>query len=120
MKTNNILLDNNFCVKVADFGLSRLFPDHVTHVSTAPQGTPGYVDPEYHQCYQLTKQSDVYSFGVVLVELISSLPAVDITRHRQEIKLSDMAINKIHSEALHELVDPSLGFESNFKVTEGR
>ncbi|KAL2626025.1 hypothetical protein AAZV13_07G086400 [Glycine max] len=116
VKTNNILLDNNFCVKVADFGLSRLFPDHVTHVSTAPQGTPGYVDPEYHQCYQLTKQSDVYSFGVVLVELISSLPAVDITRHRQEIKLSDMAINKIHSEALHELVDPSLGFESNFKV----
>ena len=115
VKTNNIL-DNNFCVKVADFGLSRLFPDHVTHVSTAPQGTPGYVDPEYHQCYQLTKQSDVYSFGVVLVELISSLPAVDITRHRQEIKLSDIVINKIHSEALHELVDPSLVFESNFKV----
>ncbi|KAL2605735.1 hypothetical protein GLYMA_09G181600v4 [Glycine max] len=116
VKTNNILLDSDFCVKVADFGLSRLFPDHVTHVSTAPQGTPGYVDPEYHQCYQLTKQSDVYSFGVVLVELISSLPAVDITRHRHEINLSNMAINKIHNQALHELVDPTLGFESDFKV----
>ncbi|KOM54375.1 hypothetical protein LR48_Vigan10g026700 [Vigna angularis] len=116
VKTNNILLDSNFRVKVADFGLSRLFPELVTHVSTAPQGTPGYVDPEYHECYQLTNKSDVYSFGVVLVELISSLPAVDITRHRHEINLANMAINKIHNQTLQELVDPNLGFESDFKV----
>ncbi|XP_047337338.1 LEAF RUST 10 DISEASE-RESISTANCE LOCUS RECEPTOR-LIKE PROTEIN KINASE-like 1.2 [Impatiens glandulifera] len=116
VKTNNILLDQNFSVKVADFGLSRLFPTDVTHVSTAPQGTPGYVDPEYHQCYQLTNKSDVYSFGVVLVELISSKPAVDITRHRHEINLSAMAINKIQGKALHELVDVTLGFESDYKV----
>ncbi|XAR55973.1 Non-specific serine/threonine protein kinase [Bertholletia excelsa] len=117
VKTNNILLDSYFHVKVADFGLSRLFPTHVTHVSTAPQGTPGYVDPEYHQCYHLTNKSDVYSFGVVLVELISSKPAVDITRHRHEINLSNMAINKIQNHELHELVDPYLGFESDFKTT---
>ncbi|XP_021909071.1 LEAF RUST 10 DISEASE-RESISTANCE LOCUS RECEPTOR-LIKE PROTEIN KINASE-like 1.2 isoform X2 [Carica papaya] len=118
VKTNNILLDNNFSVKVADFGLSRLFPTDVTHVSTAPQGTPGYVDPEYHQCYQLTEKSDVFSYGVVLIELISSLPAVDITRHRQEINLSTLAINKIQNHALHELVDTSLGFESDSTIRE--
>ncbi|KAK8525901.1 hypothetical protein V6N12_020388 [Hibiscus sabdariffa] len=116
VKTNNILLDSNFSVKVADFGLSCLFPTDVTHVSTAPQGTPGYVDPEYHQCYHLTDKSDVFSFGVVLIELISSKPAVDITRHRHEINLSNMAINKIKNRALHELVDPSLGFESDYNV----
>ncbi|KAG2664570.1 hypothetical protein I3760_16G088300 [Carya illinoinensis] len=116
VKTNNILLDNNFCVKVADFGLSRLFPTHATHVSTAPQGTPGYVDPEYNECYRLTDKSDVFSFGVVLIELISSMPAVDITRHRQEINLSNMAINKIQNHTLHEIVDPSLGFESDYSV----
>ncbi|KAG6650060.1 LEAF RUST 10 DISEASE-RESISTANCE LOCUS RECEPTOR-LIKE PROTEIN KINASE-like 1.1 [Carya illinoinensis] len=116
VKTNNILLDMNFSVKVADFGLSRLFPNDVTHVSTGPQGTPGYVDPQYHQCYQLTKKSDVYSFGVVLIELISSLPAVDITRHRHEINLADLALNKIEQRALHELIDPYLGFQSDGEV----
>ncbi|XP_059453293.1 LEAF RUST 10 DISEASE-RESISTANCE LOCUS RECEPTOR-LIKE PROTEIN KINASE-like 1.2 [Corylus avellana] len=116
VKTNNILLDNNFCVKVADFGLSRLFPTDVSHVSTAPQGTPGYVDPEYHECYQLNDKSDVFSFGVVLIELISSMPAVDITRHRHEINLSTMAINKIQNHTLHELVDKSLGFQSDYRV----
>ncbi|XXG65488.1 hypothetical protein AAC387_Pa05g3177 [Persea americana] len=116
VKTNNILLDNNFHVKVADFGLSRLFPTDVTHVSTAPQGTPGYVDPDYHRCYQLTNKSDVYSFGVVLIELISSKPAVDITRHRHEINLASMAISKIVNSALNELVDPTLGFESDHRI----
>ncbi|KAG4159365.1 hypothetical protein ERO13_D02G171650v2 [Gossypium hirsutum] len=112
VKTNNILLDENFSVKVADFGLSRLFPNDVTHISTAPQGTPGYVDPEYHQCYQLTEKSDVYSFGVVLIELISSMPAVDINRHRHEINLANLAISKIQKCAFDELVDPNLGYKS--------
>ncbi|XP_010460388.1 PREDICTED: LEAF RUST 10 DISEASE-RESISTANCE LOCUS RECEPTOR-LIKE PROTEIN KINASE-like 1.1 [Camelina sativa] len=113
VKTTNILLDGNFGVKVADFGLSRLFPSDVTHVSTAPQGTPGYVDPEYHRCYHLTDKSDVYSFGVVLVELISSKPAVDITRCKSEINLSSLAINKIQNHATHELIDQNLGYATN-------
>lgn len=116
VKTNNILLDNNFKVKVADFGLSRLFPLDVTHVSTAPQGTPGYVDPEYYQCYQLTDKSDVYSFGVVLVELISSLQAVDINRNRNDINLSNMAIDRIQNHALADLVDLDLGFDRDYAV----
>jgi serine/threonine protein kinase len=116
VKTNNILLDNDFCVKVADFGLSRLFPTNVTHLTTAPQGTPGYVDPEYYQCYQLTDKSDVYSFGVVLIELISALQAVDTNRRRHDINLSNMAVNKIQNHALNELVDPFLGFDQDFVV----
>ncbi|KAF2313809.1 hypothetical protein GH714_013559 [Hevea brasiliensis] len=116
VKTNNILLDNNFGVKVADFGLSRLFPNDVTHVSTAPQGTPGYVDPEYYQCYQLTDKSDVYSFGVVLIELISSLQAVDTNRHKLDINLANLAVNKIQNHAINELVDPCLGFKKDYAV----
>ncbi|XP_039163839.1 LEAF RUST 10 DISEASE-RESISTANCE LOCUS RECEPTOR-LIKE PROTEIN KINASE-like 1.1 isoform X2 [Eucalyptus grandis] len=116
VKTNDILLDKNFGVKVADFGLSRLFSNDVSHISTAPQGTPGYVDPEYHRCYQLTEKSDVYSFGVVLIELVSSKPAVDISRERHEINLADFAINKIQKCAFGEMIDPNLGFESDSEI----
>ncbi|XP_021776442.1 LEAF RUST 10 DISEASE-RESISTANCE LOCUS RECEPTOR-LIKE PROTEIN KINASE-like 1.1 [Chenopodium quinoa] len=116
VKTNNILLDCNFSVKVADFGLCRLFPTDVTHVSTAPQGTPGYLDPAYHQCYKLTDKSDVYSFGVVLIELISSLPAIDMDRPEHEINLFNYAMNRIQHCAFDELVDPQLGFALDFKV----
>lgn len=117
VKTNNILLDDNFCVKVADFGLSRLFPNDVTHISTAPQGTPGYVDPDYHQCYQLNDKSDVYSFGVVLIELISSMPAVDISRHTSEINLASLAVNRIQRSAFDELIDASLGYKTDADVS---
>lgn len=116
VKTTNILLDSNFSVKVADFGISRLFPNDASHVSTAPQGTPGYVDPEYYHCYHLTTKSDVYSFGVVLVELISSMPAVDITRHRHEINLSNLAVKKILRQEIDELIDPCLGYQTDENV----
>ncbi|KAK8962349.1 putative serine/threonine-protein kinase [Platanthera guangdongensis] len=116
IKSSNILLDNSFHVKVADFGLSRLFPLDATHVSTAPQGTPGYLDPEYHKCFQLTDKSDVYSFGVVLLELISSKPAVDVSRGRNEINLAYMAVDKIQNQELHEFVDPSLGYNSDRRI----
>ncbi|KAL6627482.1 hypothetical protein ACP70R_031208 [Stipagrostis hirtigluma subsp. patula] len=115
VKTSNILLDGALHVKVADFGLSRLFPRDATHVSTAPQGTPGYVDPVYHQCYQLTDKSDVYSFGVVLVELISSKPAVDMSRAGAggDVNLATMAVHMIQCYAIDQLVDPRLGYATD-------
>ncbi|KAJ6369669.1 hypothetical protein OIU76_028005 [Salix suchowensis] len=52
----------------------------------------------------------------ILIELISSLQAVDTNRHRHDINLSNMAVNKIQNHALNELVDPLLGFDKNPEV----
>ncbi|BFI42041.1 protein MpRLK-Pelle_WAK_LRK10L-8 [Marchantia polymorpha subsp. ruderalis] len=118
VKSTNILLDNSLTVKVTDFGLSRLVPKDATHVSTVVMGTPGYMDPEYYQNYQLTDKSDVYSFGVVLLELITSLKPVDFERKPQQINLAVLSIQAIKRGELADIVDPILLIPSDPKVME--
>ncbi|KAK4742911.1 hypothetical protein SAY87_000912 [Trapa incisa] len=108
IKSDNILLDFNYNSKVADFGLSRLGMTEMngSHISTAPQGTPGYVDPQYHQQFQLSDKSDVYSFGVVLVEIITALKVVDFSRPHSEVNLAALALDRIGRGCVYEIIDP--------------
>ncbi|GLT72851.1 hypothetical protein SLA2020_447500 [Shorea laevis] len=86
VKSTNILLNENLQAKLADFGLSKIFPtDDGTHMSTKIAGTPGYLDPEYFQSNRLTEKSDVYSFGIVLLEIITSRPVIARTNERTHI-----------------------------------
>ncbi|KAJ6736692.1 WALL-ASSOCIATED RECEPTOR KINASE-LIKE 21 [Salix viminalis] len=79
-----------------------------SHVSTAPQGTPGYLDPQYHQYFHLSDKSDVYSFGVVLVEIITAQKVVDFSRPHSEVNLAALAIDRIGRGCVDEIVDPYL------------
>ncbi|CAK9267203.1 unnamed protein product [Sphagnum jensenii] len=109
VKSANILLDHTFGVKVSDFGISRLMnqPD-ATHVSTAVQGTPGYLDPEYFHSYHLTEKSDVYSFGVILLELVTSKYPLDFNREEKEVNLTAMCVPQIKKGNVDAIVDPKL------------
>lgn len=108
IKSSNILLDYSFKSKVADFGLSRLGMMDDSHISTAPQGTPGYLDPQYHQNFHLSDKSDVYSFGVVLVEIITAKKVVDFSRPHSEINLAALAIDRIGKGCIDDIIDPFL------------
>ncbi|KAE8686285.1 putative LRR receptor-like serine/threonine-protein kinase [Hibiscus syriacus] len=109
IKSSNILLDKDFNPKIGDFGLAKLFPDNITHISTRIAGTTGYLAPEYALGGQLTMKADVYSFGVLVLEIISGRSSSKTDWGGTGMLLLEWAW-QLHEEGkLLELVDPELG-----------
>ncbi|KAG2308589.1 hypothetical protein Bca52824_028337 [Brassica carinata] len=112
VKTANILLGEHFQAKLADFGLSRSSPlVGESHVSTVVAGTPGYLDPEYHDTGRLSEKSDVYSFGVVLLEMITNKPVIDETREKSNI--TQWVMFELNRGEATRIIDPNLGVDYN-------
>lgn len=108
VKSANILLDDNYTAKVADFGASRLNPLDETQISTLVQGTMGYLDPEYFHTGQLTEKSDVYSFGVLLAELLTGEKPLCFQRSQEQRNLATYFIVSIKENRLFELLETEI------------
>ncbi|CAL5190331.1 unnamed protein product [Lathyrus oleraceus] len=130
IKSDNILLNENFTGKIADFGLTKLTDvasstDNTIHVA----GTFGYMPPE-NAYGRISRKIDVYAFGVVLYQLISAKAAVikidkpstefesleiktneSVDEYKSLVTLFDEVIDGEgdYIESLRKLVDPRLG-----------
>lgn len=106
IKSTNILLDEKYRAKVADFGTSRTIADDQTHLTTKVQGTFGYLDPEYFQSSQFTEKSDVYSFGVVLVELLTGQKPILSFKDGETRSLATYFLSAMENNCLFKVIDP--------------
>ncbi|KAI3467019.1 hypothetical protein Pfo_023682 [Paulownia fortunei] len=105
IKSTNILLDEKYRAKVADFGTSRSVAIDQTHLTTRVLGTFGYLDPEYFQSSQFTEKSDVYSFGVVMVELLTGEKAISSIRAEVGRSLATHFLHSMEENHLFDILD---------------
>ncbi|KAJ4717485.1 putative Kinase [Melia azedarach] len=108
VKSTNILLDEKYRAKIADFGISKSIAIDQTHVTTKVQGTFGYLDPEYFQSSQFTEKSDVYSFGVVLVELLTRQKPGSSTWEEEDKTLATFFVISMEENRLFDIIDAQI------------
>ncbi|XP_059455083.1 LEAF RUST 10 DISEASE-RESISTANCE LOCUS RECEPTOR-LIKE PROTEIN KINASE-like 2.1 [Corylus avellana] len=81
IKPHNILLDENFCPKISDFGLAKICSKEESIISMlGARGTIGYVAPELvcRNIGGVSHKSDVYSYGMMVLEMVGGRKNIDI------------------------------------------
>ncbi|CAI5500073.1 unnamed protein product, partial [Closterium sp. Naga37s-1] len=111
IKTETILLDDNFNAKLGGLGTRKHLPGESSRVRV--QRRKGYLDPEYCQTFVVTAKAEIFAVGVVLLELITGRPPVveeEVVAKagRNTVKivtLAQWAIPKIKDENFGLIVD---------------
>lgn len=71
IKPQNILMDDEYHVKVTDFGIAMALSATSFTQTNSVLGTVHYLSPEQARGGTATKKSDIYALGIVLYELLT-------------------------------------------------
>ncbi|XP_076882836.1 putative LRR receptor-like serine/threonine-protein kinase At1g12460 [Bidens hawaiensis] len=114
LKSNNILLDEDYGPKLSDYGLVKLLPLLDNFGLTRFHNAVGYVAPELAQSMRLSDKCDVYSFGVILLELVTGRKPVESLGGTEVVVLCEYVRGLIERGKALDCFDRSLsGFVDN-------
>ncbi|KIP02581.1 hypothetical protein PHLGIDRAFT_26519 [Phlebiopsis gigantea 11061_1 CR5-6] len=85
LKPDNVFLDENNCVKLGDFGLSKALPQ--ASFAQTYVGTPYYMSPELMQEKAYDSKSDIWSLGCLIFELCALKPPFHEAKTHAELSI---------------------------------
>lgn len=127
VKPENLLIDRNGVVKIADFGIARMMDepaaDGLSHAAPDPSaehtlaaGTPDYAAPEQRLSASCDHRVDIYSLGVVLYEMITGQrPGSGKITPPSRRAAVDMRIDEVVLKALQEEPDQRFRTVAEFR-----
>ncbi|KAG6720397.1 hypothetical protein I3842_03G059000 [Carya illinoinensis] len=102
IKPHNILLDEDLCPKISDFGLAKLCKTKESVVSiTGMRGTAGFIAPEVfsRNFGGVSHKSDVYSYGMLVLEMVGGRKNFQSgVSHTSQIYFPHWIYNKLQQE----------------------
>ncbi|KAJ3679431.1 hypothetical protein LUZ60_017442 [Juncus effusus] len=118
IKPENILLDESFVPKVADFGMAKLIGRDFSRVLTTMRGTIGYLAPEWISGVAITPKTDVYSYGLVVLEIISGRRNIEKLKQGDIFYFPLLAAREVNEGNTLTLLDPRLKEDLNQEEVE--
>ncbi|MED6217351.1 hypothetical protein PIB30_016975 [Stylosanthes scabra] len=104
IKPQNILLDEDFCPKISDFGLAKLCKRKESTISLlGARGTIGYIAPEIitRRYGGVSHKSDVYSYGMLTLEMLGERDCEYRKSHTSEIFFPEMIYENLVRDNIH-------------------
>lgn len=106
LKSSNILIDDNWKIKIGDFGLSHFIKNNNRYYRVK-KGTVNWMAPESLKSGIYGYSTDIYSFGMILWEILKlEIPYFGLKQHQIENQIvQENRIVEIPKEGHEVLID---------------